>query len=67
MNFRVVVDRFEGDFAVLELAAHTVDWPRAALPAGAKEGSIFLLTLSEEEPVDPPDNEPGSSPMVIDL
>jgi len=43
----VTVDRFEGDTAVLEVAGAFVDWPRAALPADAREGSRYTLTLAE--------------------
>jgi hypothetical protein len=43
---RVVIDRVEGAFAVLEVAGTTVDWPIAALPAGAAEGQSFDLTFT---------------------
>ncbi len=34
----IVVDRIEGDVAVLEIGGRTVDVPLAELPAGVKEG-----------------------------
>ena len=38
---RIVVDRFEGDLAVLELGATRVDVPSALLPAGTREGDVL--------------------------
>lgn len=47
----VVVDRIEGDLAVLEVAGTTVDWPIAALPEGVGEGTtlsvVFQITPSD--------------------
>ena len=40
---RIVLDRFEGDFAVLEVEGHFVDFPRSALPPGAHEGAFLVL------------------------
>ncbi len=40
---RIVVDRFEGDLAVLEVGATHVDVPRALLPAGTREGDVLSL------------------------
>ena len=52
---RVVVDRIEGDLAVVEINGMTVDWPVSLLPADTKEGQVFLLRL---EPVDTPPSVP---------
>jgi hypothetical protein len=43
---RIVVDRIEGDIAVVELAGTTVDVPVALLPAGAGEGSVLTFSLA---------------------
>lgn len=41
---RLVVDRFEGDVAVVELDdGATADLPRWILPPDAREGSVLLL------------------------
>ncbi len=48
MRVRVVLDRFEGDKAVLLVgdAEQSVAWPRAFLPDGAAEGDVLWLALS---------------------
>ena len=48
MKAKLVLDRFEGEKAVL-LAGNeevTVVWPRFLLPAGAAEGDILSLDLN---------------------
>jgi len=42
---RIVVDRIEGDVAVLEVGGRTVDVPASLLPEGAREGSELQLTM----------------------
>ena len=46
MNVVVTIDRIEGATAVLEVGGTFVDWPLAALPAGAKEGSRYTLSFA---------------------
>ena len=43
----LTVDRIEGDTAVVELGGHQVDWPLAALPEGAREGSSWTVDFSD--------------------
>jgi hypothetical protein len=46
---QVIIDRFEGDFAVVELAnKETVNMPRVLLPEGAKEGDIIDIVLNQQ-------------------
>ncbi|HMV66750.1 MAG TPA: DUF3006 domain-containing protein [Myxococcota bacterium] len=63
---RAVVDRIEGDVAVVEICGTLVNLPQRALPPGATEGSAWALRW---EPLDPPpavrDDPPR--PPVIDL
>jgi len=40
-----MVDRIEGDWAVLLVDGQPVDWPVSALPPGAGEGSRLLVVL----------------------
>lgn len=42
----IVIDRFEGDHAVVEIGGATVDVPRALLPAQAVEGSVLVFVLA---------------------
>jgi len=45
---RIIVDRFEGNIAVVELEnGQMIDCPKALLPANAKEGSIINITVDE--------------------
>lgn len=48
MNF--IIDRFEGDYAVVELEnKEMVDIPRAILPVEAKEGDVINISIQETE------------------
>ena len=45
---KLIIDRFEGDFAVIELPnGQTIDCPKALLPENAKEGSILNISVDE--------------------
>lgn len=45
-----VIDRIEGDVAVVELSAgKTVNVPLSALPDGAREGTVLQITADREE------------------
>ena len=48
MKAKLVIDRFEGEKAVLLAGDEeaTVVWPRSLLPAGAAEGNILSLDLT---------------------
>ena len=47
---KLVIDRFEGAFAVVELpSGQMIDCPKALLPDNAKEGSILNITVDENE------------------
>ncbi len=47
---KVVIDRFEGEFAVIELEnGDMVDIPKKILPDNAKEGSVIKITCDEKE------------------
>ena len=48
MKIKAVIDRFEGEFAVLLLGNEEfkIDWPHVKLPSGAKEGDILDFELN---------------------
>lgn len=47
---KVTIDRFEGDYAVVELENRDMaDLPKALVPLGAKEGDILEITIDEDE------------------
>ena len=46
---RIIVDRFEGNIAVIELEnGQMIDCPKALLPSNTKEGSIINITVDEK-------------------
>jgi hypothetical protein len=51
MRVKAVLDRFEGDKAVLLVGEEerSVAWPRRLLPDGAGEGDVLRLALSVDE------------------
>ncbi|MCD8215691.1 MAG: DUF3006 domain-containing protein [Clostridiales bacterium] len=47
---KVIIDRFEGEYAVLELEdLSTVTVSRKLIPGNAKEGSVLVISCDEEE------------------
>ena len=46
MRVDAVVDRVEGDLAVLEVDGRTVDWPLALLPEGTAEGTALSFEVA---------------------
>lgn len=47
---KVIIDRIERNYAVVELKdGNVVDMSRKLLPKGAVEGSIIEITLNKEE------------------
>lgn len=45
---KIIVDRFEGDFAVVELPnGRMIDCPKALLPDNVEEGSILKIIVDE--------------------
>ena len=47
---KVTIDRFEGEFAVIELGSgETADMPRILIPGGAKEGDVIEIRIDAQE------------------
>lgn len=45
---KLIIDRFEGNFAVVELPdGRMIDCPKSLLPNNANEGSILNITVDE--------------------
>ena len=38
-----IIDRFEGDIAVVEIDGENVDMPKASMPKGAKAGDALVM------------------------
>ncbi|MCK9478958.1 MAG: DUF3006 domain-containing protein [Firmicutes bacterium] len=46
---KVIIDRFEGDFAVVETAdKKTINLPKELVP-NAKEGDVVIISIDKEE------------------
>ncbi len=48
----LIIDRFEGDFAVVETGAGMVNLPKADLPADAKEGDVLTISIDNSKTAD---------------
>lgn len=49
MNVKLIIDRFEGDKAVLKADdGDSIIWPKDKLPAGAKEGVILNFNVKSD-------------------
>jgi len=47
---RIIIDRFEGDFAVVELENKLfANMPKSLVPHEAKEGSVLSIELDKKE------------------
>lgn len=47
---KIVIDRFEGNYAVVELEDRTIiDMPKELIPEGAKEGDVLTIEIDTEE------------------
>ena len=47
---KLIIDRFEGEFAVCETEElEFINLPKAALPLGAKEGDVISVSIDESE------------------
>ncbi|MGE6600083.1 DUF3006 domain-containing protein [Bacillus proteolyticus] len=38
-----IIDRFEGELAVIEMKSIIIDVPRSKLPSSAKEGDVLII------------------------
>jgi hypothetical protein len=47
---RYIIDRFEGDFAIVELESkEVVNIPKIALPGNSREGDVIILLVDKNE------------------
>ena len=44
-----IIDRFEGDFAVVECDGSSFDLPKYALPNDVREGDVVEVTINKNE------------------
>lgn len=49
-TLKIIIDRFEGDFAVVELDDKgLINMPIELVPEGAKEGDVIEIQINHEE------------------
>lgn len=47
---RVIIDRFEGEFAIVELdSKKTINMSRDLVPKGAKEGDVLTISIDYDD------------------
>ncbi|MEC2071869.1 DUF3006 domain-containing protein [Alkalihalophilus marmarensis] len=49
MSKKCIIDRFEGEFAVIEFGRKTFDFPKALLPSGVREGDVVSIQATIEK------------------
>ncbi|MDH7578211.1 MAG: DUF3006 domain-containing protein [Bacillota bacterium] len=42
----LIIDRFEGDWAVIEFGKKTFNFPKSLLPKEVKEGDVIVISVS---------------------
>jgi len=45
----LIIDRFEGDFAVVETENAFINVPRKDIPSNANEGDVLKLSIEKDE------------------
>jgi hypothetical protein len=48
-EIKAIIDRFEGDLAVLKLNGAEVLWPKTQLPGGMGEGDLIVFQILTDE------------------
>jgi hypothetical protein len=48
MTIQLVIDRFEGDKAVLKFEKEIIVWPKNKIPADAREGSVLNFDIHSD-------------------
>ncbi|MCL2663914.1 MAG: DUF3006 domain-containing protein [Oscillospiraceae bacterium] len=45
----LIIDRFEGDFAIVEISDGFINIPRIDLPSNAMEGDVLIISVDKDE------------------
>lgn len=45
----LIIDRFEGDWAVIEFGQITFNFPKRLLPKESKEGDVIVISVSDRK------------------
>ena len=46
---KAIIDRFEGDFAVVLAGSESLDILKKMIPEGVKEGDVVYITITSDE------------------
>lgn len=46
ISFVIIIDRFEGEWAVLEHDGRTFNFPKTLLPADVREGDVLKISVT---------------------
>ncbi len=61
----VIIDRFEGDFAVIQLEDRRIaKMPKQLIPVGAEEGTVITIAINQDETAK---RQEGISRLIKDL
>lgn len=47
----LIVDRFKGDWAVIEFGGTTFNFPLSLLPPDVKEGDVIIISISVDQTI----------------
>ena len=45
----LIIDRFEGNYAVVEINSEMISIPKSVLPSNAKEGDVLKIIIDDNE------------------
>jgi len=49
---KFIIDRFEGDLAIIELDGEILEIPKDIIPVESKEGDVILVSIDKSETED---------------
>ena len=59
----LIIDRFEGDWAVIEQGDNTFNFPRSLLPLDVKAGDVITISISVDQTVTKERRQKGEEMM----
>lgn len=59
----LIVDRFEGDWAVIEYGGTTFNFPRSLLSPDVKEGDVITISISVDQTITKERRQKGGEMM----
>lgn len=59
----LIIDRFEGDWAVVEYGETTFNFPRSLLPQDVKESDVITISISVDQTITKERRQKGEEMM----